>query len=125
MKEHTCPSLVKIFDGGEFGGRLFLLMERAPGRELEKALSDVARDKIRLVVDRVARAVAFLRTKNICHRDIKAANIYVLVVAPNALLAGFSCWIWWPTSNREWRRFGLVAAYLIVFYAVMHFVFKF
>lgn len=48
-----------------------------------------------------------------------------LVMAPNGLLAGIACWIWWPKSDREWRKFGLVAAYLIVFLSVMHFVFKF
>jgi hypothetical protein len=51
--------------------------------------------------------------------------LQTLVVAPNALLGFFALWIWWPKSNREWRRFGVVAAYLIVFYAVMHFIFKF
>jgi len=51
--------------------------------------------------------------------------LQTLVVAPNALLGFFALWIWWPKSNREWRRFGVVAVYLIVFYAVMHFIFKF
>jgi hypothetical protein len=48
-----------------------------------------------------------------------------VVVAPNALLAGITCWIWWPKTDRGWRRFGLVAAYLLVFFLVMHFIFKF
>lgn len=48
-----------------------------------------------------------------------------VVVAPNALLAAFACWVWWPKSDREWRRFGLVAAYLVVFFSILHFVFGF
>lgn len=51
--------------------------------------------------------------------------LQILVVAPNRLLAGFACWIWWPNSNREWNRFGIVMLYLIVFFLAMHFIFKF
>jgi hypothetical protein len=47
------------------------------------------------------------------------------VMVPHGLLAGFAVWIWWPKSDKEWHKFGLVAGYLIIFYLVMHFVFHF
>jgi serine/threonine protein kinase len=74
---HDCPHLVKIYDGGRFEGRLFVLMSRAPGRELEKILHEVPRNRIRHIVDSVARACIFLREQGLCHRDIKSANIFV------------------------------------------------
>jgi serine/threonine protein kinase len=77
LKGHNCPYLVQILDGGFVEGRLFLLMERAPGMELEKHLGEIPRDKIRLIVDQIARAVIFLRGKGLCHRDIKAANVFI------------------------------------------------
>jgi len=77
LKGHDCPYLVQIYDGGSFEGRLFLLMERAPGKELEKCLADIPREKIRQIVDQVTRAAIFLREKGLCHRDIKAANIFI------------------------------------------------
>lgn len=77
LRGHDCASLVQVYDGGPFEGRLFLLMSRAPGRELEKRLQDVPRDKIRYIIDQVARAVLFLRSKELCHRDIKAANVFI------------------------------------------------
>lgn len=77
LKGHDCPYLVQVFDGGKFEGRLFLLMGRAPGTELEKRLKEVPRDKIRQIVDQVARAALFLRGKGLCHRDIKAANVFI------------------------------------------------
>jgi hypothetical protein len=52
-------------------------------------------------------------------------SLQILILAPNALLAGFACWAWWPKSNREWRRFGFVLAYLAVFFSVMVFTFHF
>jgi serine/threonine protein kinase len=52
-------------------------MDKAPGRELEKRLQDVPRDKIRAIVDQVARAAIFLREKGLCHRDIKSANVFI------------------------------------------------
>ena len=48
-----------------------------------------------------------------------------VVMAPNAVLAFLTCWLWWPKSDREWRRFGFVAAYLLIFFGVMRFVFGF
>src|ERR1700739_3900600 len=77
LRGHDCPYLVQVLDGGRFEDRLFLLMSRAPGTELEKRLQHVPRTKIRSIVDQVARAAIFLREKSLCHRDIKSANIYI------------------------------------------------
>jgi serine/threonine-protein kinase len=74
---HDCPSLNKIFDGGRFEDRLFLLMNRAPGQELEKRLREIPRTKIRGIVDQVTHACLFLREKGLCHRDIKSANVFI------------------------------------------------
>jgi hypothetical protein len=46
-----------------------------------------------------------------------------LVLAPHGALAAIACWLWWPKSEKEWGRFGLVAAYLVAFYFVMRFGF--
>ena len=77
LRGHDCPFLVQVYEGGKFEDRLYLLMSRAAGTELEKRLSDVPRDKIRQIVDQVARAALFLKERDLCHRDIKAANIYI------------------------------------------------
>jgi serine/threonine protein kinase len=74
---HGFSHVVEVYEGGEFEGRLFLLMNRAPGKELEKRLRDIPRDKIRSIVDQIARAIIFLRSKGICHRDIKSANVFI------------------------------------------------
>ncbi|TBB60671.1 hypothetical protein ELH43_36650 [Rhizobium ruizarguesonis] len=74
---HDCPHLVQVYDGGAFEDRLFILMNKADGQELEKKLQDVPRDKIRSIIDQVAQACLFLRGKGLCHRDIKSANIFI------------------------------------------------
>ena len=51
--------------------------------------------------------------------------IQILVVAPNGLLGGFACWLWWPSGDREWRKLGFVCVYLVVFLFVMIYVFHF
>lgn len=75
--EHDCPNLVQVLDGGEFEDRLFMVMNLAPGEELAKNLHIVPREKIRGVVDQIARACLFLRERGLCHRDIKVENIFV------------------------------------------------
>jgi len=51
--------------------------------------------------------------------------VQILVFGPHAILMGILTWVWWPKSNKEWRRFGYVFAYLLVFYLVMYYVFHF
>ena len=77
LRGHACRHLVQIYDGGDFRDHLFLVMERASGFELEKRLADVPRERIRGIVSQVAEAAIFLASKNLCHRDIKAANIFI------------------------------------------------
>ena len=77
LKGHDCPFLVQIYEAGSFENRFYVLMSRAPGSELEKVLVDIPRNKIRQIVDQVARAALFLETRGLCHRDIKSANVYV------------------------------------------------
>lgn len=74
---HDCPYVIQVLDGGVFEDRLFVLMNKAPGTELEKRLTDIPRNKIRCIVDQIAQGVIFLRSKGICHRDIKSANIFI------------------------------------------------
>jgi hypothetical protein len=74
---HDCPYLIRTYDGGRFEDRFFLLMNRAPGGELEKRLQDVPRAKLRQIAGQVANACMFLRDRGICHRDIKSANVFI------------------------------------------------
>ena len=77
LRNHNCRSLVQVYDGGFTDDRLFLLMSRAPGTELEKRLRDVPRSKIRVILHEVAQACLFLESRDLCHRDVKAANVFV------------------------------------------------
>jgi serine/threonine protein kinase len=74
---HDCPYLVRVHEGGRFEDRLYVLMDKADGQELEKRLSNIPRDKIRQIVSQIATAAIFLRSKGLCHRDIKSANIFI------------------------------------------------
>jgi hypothetical protein len=74
---HDCPYLVRIHDGGRFEDRLYLLMDKAPGQELEKRLKDIPRASIRTIIDQVTVACIFLRQRGLSHRDIKSANIFI------------------------------------------------
>ncbi|MDR9761155.1 protein kinase [Rhizobium redzepovicii] len=75
--DHDCPYLVKIYEGGRFEDRLYVLMNKAEGRELANCLTLVPRNKISTIIDQVAQACIFLRERGLCHRDIKSANIFV------------------------------------------------
>jgi serine/threonine protein kinase len=77
LKDHNCSSLVHVYEGGMAEDRLYLLMSRAPGVELAKHLADVPRSQIRTILGDVAQACIFLEARGLCHRDIKAENVFV------------------------------------------------
>lgn len=50
--------------------------------------------------------------------------VQVAVILPHALLGFVATWLWWPKTDAAWRKFGFVAAYLLVFFLVMRYVFE-
>ncbi len=74
------PNVVEIIDGGkadELDGTLYLVMERVPGKSLDKILNDVPREAIHSLVKQLADAAQFLESRGLVHRDIKPANVVV------------------------------------------------
>jgi uncharacterized membrane protein YdjX (TVP38/TMEM64 family) len=49
--------------------------------------------------------------------------LQTVVFVPHGLLASAMLWLWGPKSGRSWMWFGILAGYLLVFLAVMHFAF--
>jgi len=50
--------------------------------------------------------------------------LQILIFLPHGILGFVAFWLWWPKTDKGWRKFGIVAGYLLVFYLVMRFVFK-
>ena len=77
FKKLNSENIVKIFDSGQYGGRLFLVMEYAHDGDLasilkRKTLSDY--DTAELICD-ICKGIKVLRENNIVHFDIKPENI--------------------------------------------------
>jgi tRNA A-37 threonylcarbamoyl transferase component Bud32 len=71
------PNLIPVYDVGEEGGHLFLVMELVEGRTLGDLLRGRA-DPARVgLLEKVARGVATAHAKGIVHRDLKPGNILV------------------------------------------------
>src|SRR6185503_8556805 len=70
--------VVGVFDAGEEGGRLFLVMEFVDGRPLAALLAGGGtRDVSLRLLEQAARGVAAAHAKGIVHRDLKPGNILV------------------------------------------------
>lgn len=76
-QEH--PNLVRIFDGGKCPttNHLFVAMECIDAPDLEAALAEVPRNRIRPLIAQLASAAKFLEGLSLVHRDIKPANMAV------------------------------------------------
>jgi signal transduction histidine kinase/serine/threonine protein kinase len=72
------PSIVKIFEVGEYEGLHYIVMERILGKSLERLLKESfffrENDTIELVCQ-ICNALAYVHGYGIIHRDLKPANI--------------------------------------------------
>jgi len=73
------PNVVALYDAGEEGGHLHLVMELVEGRPLHEIITERGRDgrKVVAIVEKAARGVAAAHEKGIVHRDLKPGNILV------------------------------------------------
>lgn len=75
------PNIVKIFERGEFAGKLYLVMEYLEGTTLAQIIKEEPPLKTNVclpIMIQIASAVMFIHEKKVVHRDIKPANIMLL-----------------------------------------------
>jgi eukaryotic-like serine/threonine-protein kinase len=80
------PGVVRVTDFGELDcGRPFMVMEHLAGRDLDTLVCDrgpLAWDDLKPILIQVCNALGAAHEAGIVHRDVKPANIFVLVDAP-------------------------------------------
>lgn len=69
------PNLVSVYDGGEQGDYLFIVMEYFAGKNLAEALLDIPLSEVRSIIAQIASGAQFLEDASFAHRDIKPENI--------------------------------------------------
>jgi serine/threonine protein kinase len=89
------PNIVQIYDFGEVGGLMYLIMEYIDGTNLKGRLSQLRRvgEIMALgeavgIAAQLARALAYAHGQGAIHRDLKPANV-LLTEADQAILVDF------------------------------------
>ncbi|MGH2755601.1 MAG: protein kinase domain-containing protein, partial [Actinomycetota bacterium] len=76
----THPNIAGVFDYGEEGGRHFIVMELADGRDLSRLLVDdgpLAPERALKIAAAIADALGHAHRMGVVHRDVKPANVIV------------------------------------------------
>jgi WD40 repeat protein len=101
-------SIVQVYETGEASGLLYFSMEYVEGKTLREWLQGTPRPAraVALLVEALARAVAFAHRRGIVHRDLKPANVLLEAVeAPSSSeLVGTAS----PATQAEPAGMGLV-----------------
>jgi tetratricopeptide (TPR) repeat protein/tRNA A-37 threonylcarbamoyl transferase component Bud32 len=73
------PAVVRVYDAGEEGGQMFLVMELVEGESLAGLLKRErpGSPRLLLLLEKAARGVQHAHEKGIIHRDLKPENILV------------------------------------------------
>ena len=75
------PNVVTIYDLGEAGGNLFIVMELLEGDELRQLIARRAiahlEDKLAIMIQ-ICEGLEYAHGKGVVHRDVKPGNIFVL-----------------------------------------------
>ena len=74
------PNVVRIYDVGEFGEDIYLVMELVDGVTLERFLrgqKEVTSAELKGLMIKISDALGAIHAQDIIHRDIKPANIMV------------------------------------------------
>ena len=83
------PNLVSVYDGGEQGEFLFVVMEHFNGKNLAEVLLDIPPSEVRSLISQIALAAKFLEEASFAHRDIKPENIGISPDMKSAKLLDF------------------------------------
>ncbi|MGW3045867.1 protein kinase domain-containing protein [Kitasatospora sp. NPDC001159] len=89
------PNVVTVHDFGQDSDTLFIVMELAPGRTLDRVLASDGPPSAARAVDwarQVCAALAFAHERGIVHRDIKPANV---ILAPDGTVKVLDFGIAW------------------------------
>jgi predicted Ser/Thr protein kinase len=73
------PSIVRVHDSGQAGGRFYLLMEYVDGTDLRRMLRSgrIAPREALSIVSQVCDALQYAHDQGVVHRDIKPENLLV------------------------------------------------
>ena len=74
------PNVVRIYDVGEFGGYVYLIMDFVEGVDLESFIKEkkaISPSKQVSIMTQISDALAAIHAQGIIHRDIKPGNIMV------------------------------------------------
>lgn len=75
------PNIIKIYDSGEYGGTLYLVMEHLSGENLSQSLhsgKNFSETTAIKIIKQLTEALKYVHHHGVIHRDIKPSNIFLV-----------------------------------------------
>lgn len=69
------PNIIQLYEVFQFKKKIWIVTELCRGGDLTSRIHQMNEEDVAVVVEQIVRAVAYMHSQNVCHRDIKLENI--------------------------------------------------
>ena len=78
LKQLDHPNIVKFYDYIETNLKIYIIMEYIKGATLKRLIEtkhSFSQNEACIIIEKLLSAIAYIHSKNVCHRDVKPENI--------------------------------------------------
>jgi serine/threonine protein kinase len=75
LRDLDHPNIVQLFEVFQFKRKIWIVTELCRGGDLTSRIHQMNEEDVAVVMEQIVRAVAYMHSRDVCHRDIKLENI--------------------------------------------------
>lgn len=84
LRDLDHPNIIQMFEVYKKKRKCWIIMELCTGGDLTKRIDEMTEMNVAVVMGQIVRAISYMHSRNVCHRDIKMENILYTDSSPDS-----------------------------------------